>query len=338
MKLIDMFCIFLIGMNAGSLLLAEDRKAKRMFLVGLILAVVALALPSKAAEGDFAHRIRMEYENTAGAVVAADHGTACAIGPHTLVTAAHVIRPTPGVGDHTKIYIEHEIGWLRCEVTKIDTVNDICLLECKSVVLPYIPINATIHAIRTKVTLWSSILGAKLTALQGNLDRFLEYRKQYFCETEDFDHGGSGSPVVQDNKLVGIAVAGRGDGHGGMAHDTAYVVPASVVQHLIDGAPVILPHSAAEVVELPEEHQYGMVVRKDLSTPDVMVVSPPRAKRDSAIPSPKVDLNPIQPRYVLPVPTERKCVECQRAAVQRSGSRHWDSDADGHGQGGWVED
>lgn len=268
-----------------------------------------------AGEGDFAHRVRMEYETGNDVVVATDHGTACAIGPHTLVTAAHVVAPTPGQGQHTKIYIEHEIGWLRCEVTKIDNANDICILECKSVDLPFISLNTTIQAIQTKVTLFSSLLGAKVAALRGTLNRFVELRRQYFCETENFDHGGSGSPVVQDNKLVGIAVAGRRDGNGGMAHDTAFVVPASMVQNLLDNAPVFVSHSAAEVVELP-----------------------PSAKRASAIPAPEWHGSQLPPRYVAPSAPERICVGCQRAAVQHHGSRHWDSDADGHGQGGWVED
>src|ERR1700759_2410500 len=104
----------------------------------------------------------MEYETIDGECFATDHGTASAIDAHTLVTAAHVITPTPKYmkehpGAKTKVYIEHELGWLRCEVTKIDTARDIAILVCSSVTLKFAQLNIAVCNTGEQVTLWSSV-------------------------------------------------------------------------------------------------------------------------------------------------------------------------------------
>lgn len=279
---------------------------KHEILIGLLwILFIVLSLGANASEGDFAYRVKTEYGN------GINHGTACAISAHTLVTAAHVVQGAD------EIFIDDEIGWLRCKVVKQDAETDIAILECKSVTLHFIPLDTAARHVGETVTLWSSVLGAKIKSIAGTLHSLWDKQAhgRWLCEAQGFDHGGSGSPVVIEHKLIGVATALNSE-----QSKQPVFVPAACVQVLIDGAPVIVtPETKAEIVELPT-------------------------------PAPKLNAVMIPTEFPKTAPVIQKTCSGGRCHLRASvherstaqkpcvAARRWDSDADGHGQGGWVSE
>jgi len=252
-----------------------------------------MAFTASAADGDFAYRVKCESGNTVA------HGTACAISAHTLVTAAHVVAGAD------EIFIDHEIGWLRCKVLKFDAQTDLAVIECKSVELKFISIDTAKQIPGESITIWASIAGAKIKAIAASV-RSLFDEHRWLASAQGFDHGGSGSPVVHDNKLIGVATALDSE-----RTKQPIIVMADCIQH------VMAPETfAGEKLPPPTRAE---------------IVTPLTSKQSLRVPV----IRQFQTTAAAPV---CRGEPCRREQTPMSRARHWDSDIDGHGQGGWVNE
>lgn len=191
----------------------------------LLATILLLSLPLSAAEV-----ARLRYERMEGSVVVTGHGTAFCVGEKQLLTAAHNILDSDGKPFQT-ITLELDGSWIKASVIRFDSSLDIALLKCEAEFKPLLL--AKSDAGRGAVlTLIGSKRGAALTSHSGQVLRPFDAGTAKTRMRVEFNHGDSGAPVLQDGKVVGIAVAGdwkNGD------IDTRYCLfmPLSAIQEFM---------------------------------------------------------------------------------------------------------
>lgn len=146
-----------------------------------LLLLALLSLPLCAVE---AHRVRCEGKTQT-------FGTACVVGGKVL-TAAHVLESS--AGGMNEPFVETENGWIRCKVEDIDRKRDVAILK------PAIPIPDTKPG---DDGIFASTRGEPVKRL-----KFTWQDGRIVCQ--DFTDGGSGAPVYEGGKLLGLAIA-RGE-------------------------------------------------------------------------------------------------------------------------------
>jgi len=192
-----------------------------------VLILLILCLPCFAQEV-----ARLRYERLEGHARVTGHGTAFCIDKNLLLTAAHNVLDDKGEPYNT-IHIEVGEDWIKGHVVRFDTSLDLCLIKC----------NAPLESLKladadagkgSKLLLIGSKRGTPLTFHSGVLDRRFTGGTVRTRAKIKFDHGDSGGPVLEKNKVVGIAVAGEPK-DGDLDPDICLFVPISAIRSFLDG-------------------------------------------------------------------------------------------------------
>jgi hypothetical protein len=162
----------------------------------LILTILASSLP--AAEG-----FRLRHSYVEGKLTITKHGTAFAFSPRKLLTAAHNVLENGKALDG--LIVEVGERWLPCSVVKFNAEADIAILSVKEDV-PSFQFGEDPDE-GSAIVLSGSKRGQEVKREAGKITNAYT-RGLLFVGSVRFDHGMSGSPVLKDGKVVGMAVAG----------------------------------------------------------------------------------------------------------------------------------
>jgi len=145
-------------------------------------------------------RIRHEWPKTADGVVRIDHGTGALV-DGLLLTARHVIE-----GEGTNI-CEINGAWIPCRLLIEDKDIDIAILEPMETVQPkpYTVVNGC-H---------SSVKGTPIAVLP------MKRLSTLWMNIPGFHHGASGSPLIENGKVIAVAIAIRSE----IESDFVQIVP-----------------------------------------------------------------------------------------------------------------
>lgn len=160
------------------------------------------------------------------------HGTAFAISPRKLLTAAHNVLDDKGTRIQ-HVTIEYGDEWLPVCVTRVSAEADIAVLSIDRDI-PCLDLGDDPRE-DTQVDLIGSPRGAKLAKQSGQVKCAYASGLRFLLSTKGFDHGCSGGPVLQAGKVAGMQVAGV-PLHGDLDHDQCYFVPVSALRYFAEAA------------------------------------------------------------------------------------------------------
>lgn len=158
----------------------------------------------------FAYRIK--YERTEDGHVYTGHGKGIGVdltkfnmpGDKFIMTAWHVVATS------TTLYAEIDGDWLRCAVVKHDEDFDIAIIEVKFAVPNRVEISEVEPDIGSKLVCLCAPEEEKPKEIKGQLiakhEPTLANPLLWQMSISHFNHGSSGSGVLLDGKLCGIAV------------------------------------------------------------------------------------------------------------------------------------
>lgn len=161
--------------------------------------------------------IRFKYERTENKALITGHGTAFGVdlsnwglkGKHYLLSATHNILDNQG-----KVYedswVEVDKDWLRCTVVKYDKDLDICILKVKVELSSVLQLDEDDISPKEKLVIAGSATGNPVKLFYGTLLKKFRKGSIQSCAKIEFNHGDSGSPVVnaKTSKVIGIMTAG----------------------------------------------------------------------------------------------------------------------------------
>ncbi len=158
------------------------------------------------------------------------HGTAFAIGPRKLLTAAHNVLHQGKLIDSVRV--ELGLGWLACTVVRYNAEADIAVLSVEDN-LAFAEFGEDPRE-DAGLLLYGSLHGDAIKERTGIVKCAYASGLRFLADTKDFGHGCSGGPVCQGKQIVGMMVAGLPKG-GDMRDDQCYFVPASALKYFAGG-------------------------------------------------------------------------------------------------------
>lgn len=163
------------------------------------LVVLLLSRSSEAKEDRVAHRLRAQ-EPVEGHT---SHGTAFAVAPRVVVTAAHVLYGLK----NEKVRIEVGGEWLDCHVIRVDEYLDIAVLRTE-VDLQYHTLSKELPRKGQRITVSVSTEGKAVENIDGKIDTYPNLRL-----SKPGGEGDSGGPVFDrsSGEVVGIIRARTSD-------------------------------------------------------------------------------------------------------------------------------
>lgn len=173
---------------------------------------------------------RLEYtrqDKTLGETTG--HGTAFAIAPRVLMTAAHNILDDGKLIDTVRI--EVGLRWIAAKVVRYNADADIAVLSVDEN-LAFAELGDDPHE-DAGVLLYGARHGDVVCERSGIVTQAYASGLRFLCSTQKFGHGCSGGPVMQGKRVVGMMIAGVPK-DGDMRDDQCYFVPASALKYFAE--------------------------------------------------------------------------------------------------------
>jgi hypothetical protein len=171
----------------------------------IVLALVALCIGVRAGEQE-SRAFYMQYERWADGATVTGHGTAFPIAERQLLTAAHNI-----LDDHSRPHatIRVQIGgsWVPAKPIRWHVELDIALLSVEVAVTP-LQLAPGDPDEGELLEIVGSMKGTPVATYRGHVHKRWHGATARTLAKVPFDHGLSGAPVLQNGRVIGLAVCG----------------------------------------------------------------------------------------------------------------------------------
>jgi len=200
----------------------------------LLVSVFSVSSLFAADEAALSATFRLRYERHEAGASITGAGTCCAIGARKLLTASHNVRGP--AGEYEQLQVEIAEVWVAAKVKRIYPDVDVALLSVEVNLPAMLCLGAVEARPGDEVTVCASLTGLPVAAYHGKLLRRWELGRAVYLAEITFNHGGSGGPVLNTaGTMVGLAVAGLPDNHGGFDDTHALFVPLAVLWTVMEG-------------------------------------------------------------------------------------------------------
>lgn len=195
-------------------------------LILIVLALVALCLGARAGEPE-SRAFQIQYDRWAEGATVTGHGTAFPIAPRQLLTAAHNIlddRFQP----HKTIRVQIAGSWVTATPVRWHAELDIALLSIDVDVAP-LKLAPGDPEEGELLEIVGSMKGTPIATYRGHVHNRWHGATARTLAKVPFDHGLSGAPVLQDGRVIGLAVCGIPK-DADLDHNYGLFLPTSIVR------------------------------------------------------------------------------------------------------------